>query len=980
MDEHPNSALHYGHVGRAVYLPDEEEWTFTRSFAKPASILYTGVTKTTISSPFPPAKARLIRRLPDKNPRRLITEAHPDLAASWSSIRDEPLSKTVTNTTEQYDPEISTLFDLGYAVDQRRHDKRLRSVPIAVAVTGECRNIVSFRTLEEEILELASPQKLAFRAPSISDSEMSEWSNGGAPIRQVQFARPLEEQPVFMAARLYTGTTIFRPLYHWDPVPMRLPEGAILGYSGPLRNSRLDANPITEISLSQTGGVAHADVTFNPWYQRQFAIVDTRGKWSIWEITGRQRLKQATWATQLVKSGSLPSQDYKHKHNCPRLDGWASIEWVHNVGLIVVSNRRSVIIYAFTDDEIPPRTVELGMTKKSEWVLDVQRNPRNASQFFVLTTTRISWFDLGALPGEDDTSFSLYPRVSWRHFRDPEDTTLQLSDIVVYQDVYLVLYSHLTPLVQAFPCPFISDDQTGSISVPDPLVIDAPLLVDIPPTKRNSAVRFSRFVFREVAHSVTPLGKNFYNPHMPLIKLFWMDSDLAVHESTFTGPRGDPDEPDLFRESSILRLRRRYAPTSYIRPTDDFVVDDWDESAAQQMIVRRCKPQIDHIDTESDLQWTLDFSGVYKIATGKMEIRRKKQKEIQRPKQNTLDELMAILQSEMNNGSNRPPGKTIVELTDKGLLAEDLDERADDVKRLISALVPEHPDPDAHCRYMLLPLPTSNGGYGVPTKLSGEADKDLLNVYDQIVDDWMSTLPRVIPVQTRLMKEKLIRGVAADLILSRLIKISTSLDRVILSTPADPVEERANEDANEKAAAQNKYMQSSYFALLSSQAPASQSSTGRSQAFGSRRDTTSVQQSKSTAFPVLSGLSAFTTFKAPRPIPQKVENLLSHWPIGASPENYVWERIEDEETRSSKARTPKSRRKKRSQTRDQSLPPTPAIPMVRAWGSQPLAPPRFNIDSSQSMGGLPMTQMERGAFGAREFKKPKKKKKRQAGF
>jgi hypothetical protein len=34
MDEHPGSALHYGHVGRAIYLPDEQDWIFTRSFAR----------------------------------------------------------------------------------------------------------------------------------------------------------------------------------------------------------------------------------------------------------------------------------------------------------------------------------------------------------------------------------------------------------------------------------------------------------------------------------------------------------------------------------------------------------------------------------------------------------------------------------------------------------------------------------------------------------------------------------------------------------------------------------------------------------------------------------------------------------------------------------------------------------------------------------------------------------------------------------
>ena len=515
--------------------------------------------------------------------------------------------------------------------------------------------------------------------------------------------------------------------------------------------------------------------------------------------------------------------------------------------------------------------------------------------------------------------------------------------------------------------------------MPDPVVIDAPLLADIAPTKRESVVRFSRFVFREIAHSVSPLGRNFYNAHLPLIKLFWMDSDFAVHESTFKGPCGDPDEPDLLRESSVLRLRRRYAPTSYIRPTDDFIVDDLDESATKQTIVRRCKPKVGHTNMKSDLQWTLDLSGVYKIATGSMKIRRKKQKKRPRPKPRTLGGLTAILQGEMENGPKRPPGKSIVELTGKRVLAEGLDESAEGLKRLISALVPEHPHPDAHCRYILLPIP-SNGSYSMPAKLSGEADRDLLNTYDRMVDDWMSTLPRVVPVQTRLMKEKLIRQVAADLILSRLIKISTSLDSIILSTPADPVEDRANEKANEKALAQNKFLQSSYFALLSSQTPSNQSSIAKSRASGSRRDTIPAQQSKYTAVPVLGGLSAFIKFKTPRPTARKVANLLSHWPVGTNPQHYVWEGGEDEEARNSKARTSKNRRKKRSQTRDQSLPSTPAVPMVRTWGSQPLAPPRLNISSSQPMDGMSMTQMERGAFGARALKKPKKKKKREAGF
>ena len=405
---------------------------------KAPSILYTGVTKTTVPSPFPPDEAEPTLRVPERDVGQLIKEAHPDLAASWSSIRQEPLSKAIATATEKFDPESSSLFDIGYAVDKRRYDKKLPPIHIAVAVRGECRNILSFRTIEDDHLEYSSPTHTAMRAPSVTGTEISQWSKCGAPIRQVHFGRLVDEDPVFMAARLLTTTAIFRPLYQLEPVPMRFPDDVFMRPSTGPRSSRLDANPILEITVAQTGGFSHADVTFNPWYQQQIGIVDIRGNWNVWEIEQAKKGRQSLWFTRLVKSGSLPSSDTSFKRGRPQLDGWASIEWIHEVGLIIVANRRNVMIYAFMDDQIPPRTVELGMVKQSEWVLGLQRNPRNLSQFFVLTTTRILWFDMGILPGEDGAALSLYPQVSRRHFRDPNDTTLRLSDIVVYQGVYWI--------------------------------------------------------------------------------------------------------------------------------------------------------------------------------------------------------------------------------------------------------------------------------------------------------------------------------------------------------------------------------------------------------------------------------------------------------------------------------------------------------------------------------------------------------------
>ncbi|KAJ5761895.1 uncharacterized protein N7511_005277 [Penicillium nucicola] len=938
MDENPDSALHYGHLGRPVYLPDTKAWTFTRSLARVPSIEYTGVTETKLPSPYF-TEARPSPRVPEKDAGKLIASSHPELAASWSSFRQEPLSKAVINTTKHYDPEVSSLFDIGYALDLRRRDRRLRSVPIAVAVTGECRNIITFLPMEEETLHLAMEDS-TIRVPSIHDSEKSEWSKCGAPIRQVHFARSLEEKPIFMAARLPITTTIFRPLYHWEPVHMHFPVDVMMKSPKSLQNSRLDANPILEISIAETGGFSHADVAFNPWYQKQFGIVDVKGNWYVWEITGRQRSKKATWSAVPVRNNKLPSVDHKPKSRRPQLDGWACIEWISDVGTILVANRHHILIYPIVDTQIQPRTVELGMSKQSEWILAVQRNQRNPSQFFVLTTARILWFDAAVLTDKEQTN------------------------------LYLVLFSQLTQLVQIFPCPFIADEQTEALSVSDPMILDAPILTDISTVQRDSHVGFSSFIFKEVAHTAT-LSKNFYNPNLTIIKLFWMDSNLAIHESIFKGPEGDPDEPDLYREDNILRPRKRYAPTKLVRVDDGFIVDDWDESVTTQKIVHRPQSKKTPTRAGSDLQWTLDFSYIYEQAIGTAEIIQTKsaQKRRSKPKSRTVEELIVTLQSDMKK-TKQTPSKTLVEMGGNRILGDDLDQSADDLKRLVSELIPKAQDPDAKSQIMTLSLGFSKELQDFPVTLSEDADIGLLQTYDRLVDDWVSNLSHHIPTHTRIMKERVIRGVAVDLLLSRLIRVSNTLDAVI----QNPV------DQNEKAVAQNKFLHSSY--LPSSQIPTSQAPISGS-ALGSRRNPGSINQTKYAATPALSGLSAFTTFKTPRATPRNVENLLSHWSVGRHPSQYVWERIEDEETRrATRANTPRNRRKKRSQTRDLSLPPTPAVPTVRAWGSQPDGPPRSNFTSSQPMEGVSMTQMERGVFGARDpFKKPKpKKKKRAAGF
>lgn len=400
--------------------------------------------------------------------KSLLPKVHPELAASWSLFGNETFSHAITTTNEVCDPQVSLLLDLGHAVDFENDDSGSRVVPIAAFASGECGNSISFRRLEEDTLELRS-RTTSIRIPSIGKTDAAEWLAGGAPVRQICFARTVEEKATWMAARCPSSTTIFRPLYHRDPVSTNTYSDGDLMFSRGAQNSRLDANPLIEISNLRTGGFAHADVTFNPWYQRQFAIVDQRGNWGIWDISGRHRRSKGNWSATCVRSGALPWSDIEDGivlDNKPRHDGWATIEWAGDVNTLLVCDRRCPMLYRMEGDQVWPIPIELGLKRRSEWILDIKRSSSNASHAFILTTTRIFWLEI--TPNTDldrgGPEHTLYPRLSWRHYRDPEDTTLRLSPLLTNEGMSFLVLRVKSCACTDVPCQkiFISSYTLGS--------------------------------------------------------------------------------------------------------------------------------------------------------------------------------------------------------------------------------------------------------------------------------------------------------------------------------------------------------------------------------------------------------------------------------------------------------------------------------------------------------------------------------------
>jgi len=283
-------------------------------------------------------------------------------------------------------------------------------------------------------------------------------------------------------------------------------------------------------------------------------------------------------------------------------------------------------------------------------------------------------------------------------------------------------------------------------------------------------------------------------------------------------------------------------------------------------------------------------------------------------------------------------------------MSNDIEQSVYDTKRLVSTLLPENPDLTPH-QFMILSLPFSNVISGMPVASRGkQSSLDFLQIYDQLVDQWLTSLPHTIPYRTRRMKERIIRGIALDMFLARMIR-----------TPKEANVDKPSNDTVQAGPASSQ--------LLSSQ----------NTEWEDRSSQPGPEDEKSAAD--FRSLSEFIIFKKPRPLRQKVVNVLSHWQIGTDPSTYNWRQV----TQAQEGGPPQHRvRKKRSRQSQLSQTPVappslriPSTPQIRTWGSQP--DQRFPASSQPSISDKFMTQTERGQFGARKVKSNKKRK-RAEGF
>ncbi|KAK5734865.1 hypothetical protein LTR17_008637 [Elasticomyces elasticus] len=949
MADSTSNDLPYGHFGQAVYDPDEEAWNFQREIDHAYSLHPLGSARIVAEPPkdgHVPVDAQVTPLITSewyKKEIKHLVERFPDVQPATALLG--PLlrvSEAIESASARHDPLQGELLAIGTVPAEALHS----TLTLAALPSGPTGGDMRLVQMQMQRHGWDDTKDAWIKVPTIHGME-AEWHGEGVPIQQICFAHAIEGSDAFIATRMPTRTVVFRPA-----VRSRGPSAWAL-----------DANICFQVSIESTGGIPHADVAFNPWYTRQFGMVDQAGDWSVYELEGLASTK-----SKLVCRSDLPTGISR-----PVDDGWGRIAWVGNPSTIAVCTRRQLDLYNIAgQDSNKSNSIATMPSVGSSWYLAMVQVTSHSAHLAVLTSRHILLYHVKT---DDTGAIHAKTLLELRHFRNPEDTTLTLAVFTLEDATLMVLRSGVEPVITLYR---LRIDEFGGAQATLPVAFS--LHGDMNDSASITGLHLAPAQYGSRRREPdTSLALEYQDAELRFASLVSHSKDLRLQECLYVSiPSGTLDSnvvPPTWTgklPASATRLRK-----------ERFVVDDDDVDDAIASKPFREAPlsfyqqrKRSQAPVRTGLAWTISLE-----RTAQAMIDNAAQQTV--AIDDVLETAEVILRERRTDEAL--PYRTLHDYAQGALVCQDLD----DATAKLNSLASIEPAPrEASQDDVTDDQPKSK--LALHTLQPSEY---LAGMYAEMVRNWITPLSPGVPGRIRLAKEQLVRQAAAEVTLA---------SRIIRTQIAEPEVQPATQQSQESFDIPVRAGPSSSQLPGSSQTASQQSVLPTPSPTATPSVTTGSSHVSTFTAPEITRLSQYTTFSRPAPpaLPRSLAKVLDHWHIGADPADYDWRatsrRVAEHEVEADEQMTEKDqervrrraekhlRRQRREAAASEAarVATSQALEIVSA--SQPQHVPRVEsqptgaVDSSQSQGlGIgAASQVVPGRFGGR----PPPKKKRKQGF
>lgn len=544
-------------------------------------------------------------------------------------------SETVCEVTSRHDPLVSELVAFGTALNRDNPRTGVNTIPVIATAGGEAGEAVRLALLTRKHVGWHGNKSVSLNCVEVQDTEQGWWSGHGGPVQQLSFSEGEGNSSSWLAVRYPGATTILQPILNRS-IPPYLSQ-----HRSAYPVSRLDPNPIAVLPTERSGGPPHADVSFNPWYAKQFGIVDQEGRWSVWNIE-YQNKRRVLWTIKAGSAGNVhDGQTEGLEKSSIDTDGWGAVVWACDVHTILVFGRRAFVLCNIED--VWERFVgpDLVPAKSGDWILGVKRSPSDKSHVFVVTSSRVFWLHVvgfGEMRKKGDPGIGATILLSWRHFRDQDDISLGISVFNDTQDTQtshetdsvdsksksaslVLLYSRLTGLTTVYT--FQISPLTVSIpqSVSDPYVLSLNSAVNISvelfgATQTTQGKSVNTLVLRNLQYDIrsgtisSGPGHQYLKGNVRFYELITLFNNLSMDQSLYasvpTG-RSMPIRPPDFTIDSQPRRPAYVAKDNFIAPNGVLDLDEPNSYSNLNVVRNRENVIEEESASEEEDQWTVNF-------------------------------------------------------------------------------------------------------------------------------------------------------------------------------------------------------------------------------------------------------------------------------------------------------------------------------------------------------------------------------------